>query len=247
MSQLKNQLSKFNYSLPWYKSRNLWKHKSQQAEGNNLKNEKLYEPVQRFPSLWVWNNPSSSHLSVWDAQKWVSESSPCLLPEISILAITYTPRNTQLIYMAGTYLLLDIDCCREKLWCLKSQHSCPDSFPRKHFFCSLSWNIIPGEIYKPKMAYPCQWVTEHSLGVNCHYLSWLNIQVNQRRCPLLRTQTQLFSLFFLGTMVYYSGTGNITRMAEVLFEKNHYREMGISLHILKYRRKTFNCINHQKY
>lgn len=76
---------------------------------------------------------------------------PGLSPEISILAITYTPRNTRFIYMVGTDLLLEIGCCRDKLWCLKSQHSCPDSFPRKPCFCSVSWNIIPGVIYKPKM------------------------------------------------------------------------------------------------
>lgn len=48
-------------------------------------------------------------------------------------------------------LPLDIECCRETLWCLKSQHSCPDTFPRKHFFCSLSCNIFPREACKTRM------------------------------------------------------------------------------------------------
>lgn len=60
-------------------------------------------------------------------------------------------RNARFICLGSANLLQDINCYRQKLWCLKSQHYCPDSFPRKHFFCSLSWNIFPGNICKPKM------------------------------------------------------------------------------------------------
>lgn len=33
--------------------------------------------------------------------------------------------------------------------------------------------------------------------------------------------------------MYYSGMEDITRVEELLFEKNHYKEMGISSSILK--------------
>lgn len=75
-------------------------------------------------------------------------------------------RNVGFICLAGRDLLLDIDCWREKLWRLKSQHFCPDSFPRKHFFCPLSWNVSPGELYKPSMtdcSTSMSMVTEHSV------------------------------------------------------------------------------------
>ena len=41
-------------------------------------------------------------------------------------------------------------------------------------------------------------VSEHSLRVNCHYLSWLNVYVNQRSHIPLNTHTQSFFLFFSG-------------------------------------------------
>lgn len=113
---------------------------------------KMESSMNKYRDFWSLGiKESSSPLSVWDVQKWVSGSGPQLSPEISIPAITYTHRNAWFICFTNKDLLLDVDCYRQKLWYLKSQHSCPDSFPRKHFFCSLSWNIFPGEIYKPRM------------------------------------------------------------------------------------------------